>query len=127
MIDYEDLKDNQYILNIYDLSIEDKIKKNTKYIDSKKSKGEDINDYYLQNYCNYKNFIASKIEDKKDKYCYILFCKFFRRYKKNNINIEYNKIMEKIQTKEGRRLKDILKTNYIDNLYKLFTLIKNQK
>ena len=125
MIDFTKILNDSNINIINDLMIEEKIKKNTIIIDYNDKKHKE---YILQNYIDYKNYIASFI---KSNYCFNIFCRYFTLYKNNNINLEYNAIKSKIDflkdTNNKRLINICFNNNTMDSLYNLFLSIKNDR
>lgn len=124
--DFKYLVNNKYVINLYDLKIQEQVKKNTSIITIKDFKDDKV----LKNYIDYHNYKSSFI-DKNKNFCFFVFCKFFRLYNDKNFNLEYNKIQGNLaflKNINNKRLKDIdFNGNNIKVLYKLFLDIKNDR
>lgn len=73
MIDFEKLQNDKIVDIIYDLQINERVRKNTQIIDCKDFRDDKI----LSNYFDYKNYEASFINKS---FCFSIFCKTFRLY-----------------------------------------------
>lgn len=130
MFNYQDFKNkllkSKNLDNLHNIYEQEREQKRTIIVDSKM---EDYESRRLDNYINYCNYKASFINKNKN-YCFWIFCKFFRLYKENNINLDYNKIQGDIKflnNIHNKRLHDYKFNNDdIKTLYNLFNEIKKQ-
>lgn len=113
MIDFEKLQNDKIVDTIHDLQINERVQKNTKIIDCKDLKNSDF-DISLDNYFNYKNYIASFTN--KD-YCFSIFCKSFRLYH-NKYKLFFD-IQKAITNKDN--------TYNLKTMFLMFLAYKNNK
>lgn len=131
MFNYQDFKNkllkSKNLDNLHNIYEQERENERTTIIDSK---CEDYESKKLDNYFNYCNYKASFI-DKNKHFCFYIFVRFFKDYKNNNINLDYNKIVSNIKFLEdtkNKRLHDYKFNNdNIKTLYNLFLAIKNDR
>ena len=120
--DFDNISITKEIENIYEASIQQKIKENTKIISTN---NKEYQEKILDNYCNMKNYKASFI---KSDFCFNVFLRFFRLYKENNINLDLNKILHYRDFLENNKKQIIdydFKGENLKQLKQLFERLKN--